>query len=459
MFLHRWIRFAGLGGHFHCRRLERDGDSPQLFWVHRRPGRELRRAGRFHWTGLVVIEIQIESAGMDRPDRGHFDSGVGVCPYLLVLIRRTVTSAVRGRIWLHKDADCSHAKMNICDNNKGEVMKSLLIPLIALALCVSACTPQVSPTVQSTETALNFSTITPTVPLSTDTPTPLPTLTFTPAPTSTPELGFELPSDCINYDPSVDRAYYSDFSNGACNNPTLSPDGSWIVYATKIPATPTDRIRTVVRLVPASNPSSEPISIYTSKCNFIYPVWPSSEYLVLSDVPLDVGCGYTAIYGLKEAKILAILDGSVRLENRWAADKFAFFTLSPTIFGPTCAETLSGYDLRTLKTIPKITPVTPGMNIYVVIGRPIWMPDNRTLLATVRDGVCSQDSEYDCSYGNSYILSVSFTGYSPKVSHPFYDSKIDYSVRQTEEGKIELFSEEFKPVTCMDIFMEEGRMP
>ncbi|MFZ5855904.1 MAG: hypothetical protein ACOYZ6_03660 [Chloroflexota bacterium] len=337
-------------------------------------------------------------------------------------------------------------------------MKSLLIPLIALALCVSACTPQVSPTVQSTETTVDFSTITPTVHLSTDTPTPLPTLTFTPAPTSTPELGFELPSDCINYDPAVERAYYSDFSNGACDRPMLSPDGEWIVYSTLLPGTPTDSYRLVVRLVSASDPSSTPILIYNSECNIIHPQWTTSGYLVLSDSPQDVGCGYTAVYDPGKSKILAILDGAVYRRGDWAKDKNAFFTLSPSVFGPTCAETLSGYDLRTLKTIPKIIPVTPGMNIYVVVGQPIWMPDNRTLLATIRDGTCSQTGK-PCSYGNSYILAVSFTGSAPKVSRPFYDSKIDYSVRQTEEGKIELSSEESKSVTCIDIDMEEAVMP
>jgi hypothetical protein len=339
-------------------------------------------------------------------------------------------------------------------------MRSLFTILITLTFLASACSPQDMPTIQPTDPALDFPTITPTIHLSTDTPPPDPTLTIASVPTSTPDLGFDLPSDCINYDPALERSWYADFSNGACDYPTLSPDGLWIVYSTKLQPIPTDHFRTVVRLVPASDPSSKPISIYISQCNFIRPEWTSTGYLVLSDVPQDVGCGYTVIYSLKESRILATLDGANRRwENGWAADKSAFFTHSPSVFGPICAETLSGFDFRTLKTIPKITPVTSGMNIYVIVGRPIWMPDNRTLLATIRDGTCLREDRYGCTYGNSYILAVSFTGSAPKVSRPFYDPTIDYSVRQTEEGKIELFSEEFKSVSCMDITNEESWMP
>lgn len=273
---------------------------------------------------------------------------------------------------------------------------------------------------------------------------------------TTPTLSFQLPPECQNTNPNISQEIYSayDFESIPCEYLSISPDGASIVFVTLAQVSvseDSDGIRRVAKLFSTS--SSETIQIYESKCAFLYPEWTSTGHLIISDVPYDSGCEYTAIYDLTQKRILLTLEGAVRrnYQDSWSEDKTAFFLLTPNIFGPTCNENLSGFDLSSETKFPALKPTSPNTNLYVVIGEPIWMPDNKTLLVTIRDGVCSQEDNLACEYSNSYIVEYNFSGSSPKINFAFYDPALDYSFQKKEEGIVEFKSVPFKPVTCLEV--------
>lgn len=333
-------------------------------------------------------------------------------------------------------------------------MKHLRVLIISILLF--ACSPQgLSTTLIPSSTAVKF-TATSKVDISNTPSTPIPTKTDIPIQSEPTELNFELPPDCSIYDPSINSGYYADLSNGACNHPALSPDKSQIAYAGLI-ITESGEIVQEARLFSVSLAQSFPI--YKSDCGILYLEWATTNYLVISDYPQDVGCGHTVIYDLTRGEIIATLNGAVHRSWRsyWSEDKNAFFTLSPELFGPVCSETLSGFDLNTIQPVPPIKPITPNNNLYVVIGKPVWSKDGNTLLAVIRDGTCTNIEKYECIYSNSYIVSIDFSGDSPTITYPFYDPEIDYSFVKSDEGNPEIKSASTKAVNCWDVETEESK--
>ncbi len=155
-----------------------------------------------------------------------------------------------------------------------------------------------------------------------------------------------------------------------------------------------------------------------------------------------------------QGKIIAVLDGIAFDHGNWADDDSAFFVLRGGGYGPTCDDALSVFDLSSRILLPPIKPTTPDTKIYAVAGNPIWMPDTKTLLVTVRDGICS--SEADCEYRNSYVIAYTRDGPALKENYLFYDPAIDYSFHRTDQGTVEFRSMPFKPVSCYDIHSTDG---
>lgn len=333
-------------------------------------------------------------------------------------------------------------------------MKSYKILVISVLLW--ACSPQeLAVTATSNSTEVNPTVTTSPLVLE-EPPNPRFIESATPVPPEPTKLNFELPPDCSVFDPAINSGYYADLSHGACNHPALSPDGSQIAYASyKI--IESGEIVQEARLFSRSQEQSFPI--YTSKCGVLYPEWTPTKYLVISDRPQDVGCGYTAIYDTTSSEIIATLDGIAYGDWRhaWSEDKTAFFTVSPEAFGPVCSETLSGFDLISSQPIPSIKPITPNTNIYVVIGDPVWSKDNKTLWAVIRDGMCSNPEINDCTYQNSYIVSVDFNDAVPTIMYPYYDSATDYGLTVSDDGSLEINSRPFTTISCVDVQIEESK--
>jgi hypothetical protein len=317
-----------------------------------------------------------------------------------------------------------------------------------------ACSPQVISTTPIPSLTVIQTTATNNSDVIQSSPTPSFSKTVMPSPTETTELNFELPPDCSSYEPAIDSAYYHDLSHGACNHPVLSPDGSYIAYS-RLTITDAGKIVQEARLFSISLSESSPI--YISKCGILRPEWTPTGYLVISDSPQDVGCGHTVIYDTAKSEVVTVLNGAVSRSGNWSADKISFFTVSPQLFGPVCSETLSGFDFNANQPIPTIKPITPNTNIYVVIGNPVWSTDNKSLSAVLRDGICSNPENNECTYGNSYIISMAFSEATPTISYPYYDPAIDYSFATTSQGSIEISSSPTRAVNCQDVEIEESR--
>ena len=326
--------------------------------------------------------------------------------------------------------------------------------ILVISILLSACSPQViSATPNPSATAIQaVATNTPEVLQSTL--APISTTTVIPIPSESAELGFELPPDCSAFDPSIDSIYYQDLSNGACNHPVLSPDESHIAYAV-LKVLESGRIVQEARLF--SKSLAQFVPIYTSECGNLRPEWTPTGYLVISDSPQDVGCGYTVIYDMAKGEILAAINGAVSRSGSWSSDRNSFFTVSPQLFGPECVETLSGFDFIASQPIPTIKPITPNTDIYVVIGDPVWSADNKSLSAVLRDGICSNSENNECTYSNSYIISIAFSETTPAITYPYYDSAMDYSFTISNEGSMEIISNPFKAVNCVDVQIEETK--
>lgn len=291
-------------------------------------------------------------------------------------------------------------------------------------------------------------------------PTIVPTIIHTQTPTpiitpTEPRLGFDLPPDCSKFDPTIESYYYADLSDGACDHPSLSPNGKYIAYSS-FRKNENGEVVQEARLFSLSNSQSLPI--YISKCGALLPEWSSTGVLVISDLPQDTGCGYTVIYDLDKYEIMATLDGNVSNSWRsyWSEDRNSFFTLGQEEFGPECSDKLSGYDLISSKLFPIISPKLKKANLYIVIGEPVWQSSSRELYAILRDGSCNDIENYDCVYGNSYIISINLVKSNPRISIPYFDQTLDYSYAITEDGSLEIISNPFKQVTCQDIVNEEG---
>jgi hypothetical protein len=326
--------------------------------------------------------------------------------------------------------------------------------ILVVGVLLFACSPQVISTTPIPNPTAVQATATNNPEVVQSSPTAIFTKTVTPTPSETAELDFELPPECSNYDPAIDAIYYHDLSHGACNHPALSPDGSHIAYAI-LRMTDAGKIVQEARLFSKALAESSPI--YTSKCGILRPEWTPTGYLVISDSPQDVGCGHTVIYDLTKDEIVTVLNGALSSSGKWSADQSSFFTVSPQLFGPVCSETLSGFDFIANQPIPTIKPITPDTNIYVVIGDPVWSIDNKNLSAVLRDGICSNPENNECTYSNSYIISISFSEVTPAISYPFYDPRTDYSFTISNEGSLEINSNLFKPVSCVDVQMEESK--
>jgi hypothetical protein len=325
-----------------------------------------------------------------------------------------------------------------------------IFQILVISLLLSACIPQAIPSTPTLEAT------TPQTEIPSSSPTPLFTKTTAPISPEPTEFDFELPPDCSTFDPSIDSGYYHDLSDGACNHPALSPDGSQIAYAV-LKVIDTGIIVQEAKLFSVSGGESFPI--YTSKCGNLYPEWSSTGFLVISDFAQDVGCEHTIIYHSTKSEIVATLDGAVRRSWReyWSTDKNVFFTLTPDVFGPECSEILSGYDFISNQFIPTIKPITPDTNVYAVIGDPVWSSDNKSLSAVLRDGICSNSESHKCTYGNSYILSIDFSDITPTISYPYYDRALDYSFVKSQNGIVEISSAPSKLINCQDVQVEESK--
>lgn len=324
--------------------------------------------------------------------------------------------------------------------------------ILVITILLSACSPQViSATPNPSSTAIQVL-ATNTAEVLQSTLTPISTNTV--ISTESVELDFELPPDCLTFNPSVDPAYYHDLSNGACNHPVLSPDESHIAYAV-LKVLEAGKIVQEARLF--SKPLAQSVPIYTSECGILRPEWTPASYLVISDSPQDVGCGHTVIYDMAKGEIIAALNGAVSRRGDWSSDRNSFYTVSPQLFGPVCSETLSGFDFIARQPMPTIKPITPNTDIYVVIGDPVWSKDGKTLSAVIRDGTCTDLENYECIYRNSYIASIDFGGDSPTVTYPFYDPEMDYSFVKSDEGNPEIKSAPTKAINCWDVETEESK--
>ena len=178
---------------------------------------------------------------------------------------------------------------------------------------------------------------------------------------------------------------------------------------------------------------------------------------MISDSPQDVGCGHTAIYDMTTDQMVTVLNGAVSRSGNWSADKNSFFIVSPQLFGPECSETLSGFEFIADQPIPTIKPITPNTNIYVVIGDPVWSADNKSMSAVLRDGICSNAENNECTYSNSYIISITFSEATPTIDYAFYDPTTDYSFTIANEESLEINSNPFKAVNCVDVQIEESK--
>ena len=326
--------------------------------------------------------------------------------------------------------------------------------IFVVGVFLFACSPQViSATPIPSSTAIQ-TTDTNNLEVSQSSPTPVVIAKVTPTPSASAELDFELPPDCDKFDTSIDSIYYHDLSHGACNHPALSPDGLHIAYAS-LAITDAGEIIQEARLF--SKSLSESFPIYTSKCGILRPEWTPTGYLVISDFPQDVGCGHTVIYDMTKDEIVVVLNGAVSRSGNWSADKNSFFTVSPQLFGPECSETLSGFDFIAGQSILTIKPITPNTNIYVVIGDPVWSADNKSMSAVLRDGICSNAENNECTYSNSYIISITFSEATPAIDYPFYDPTTDYSFTIANEESLEINSNPFKAVNCVDVQIEESK--
>lgn len=326
--------------------------------------------------------------------------------------------------------------------------------ILVIGILLSACSPEVLSATPSPSLTAIPATATNRPAIPQRSPTPISTKTVTPVPFESTELDFELPPDCSTYDPAIHSGYYADLSHGACNHPALSPNESQIAYAS-LRITESGEIVQEARLF--SRSLEQFLPIYTSKCGILRSEWTPTGHLVISDSPQDVGCGHTVIYDVAMGEIVTVLNGAVSRSGSWSADKISFFTVSPELFGPVCSETLSGFDFIANQPIPTIKPITPNTNIYVVIGDPVWSADNKSLSAVLRDGTCTNLERYECTYSNSYIISITFNETTPAITYPYYDSAMDYSFTKSTEGKLELHSAPSKVVNCQEIEMEESK--
>jgi hypothetical protein len=343
-------------------------------------------------------------------------------------------------------------------------MRQYFILLLVLPLVIAACS---SNNMEIATQAISLSPAQVSTPLTTPvkptatrfatrTAAPRPSLTPSPSPSAIPTLGFELPSECAKIDPAIDPRIHQayNFVYGACGYPSLSPDGSLIAFVTLVPTTTTEHPNDAVPVVKLySIASAKTSSIYQAQCAFLKPRWAPTGHLVITDFPPDVGCGYTAIYDPVQGKTLAVLDG-VAYEQDWSDDQSAFFVLRTGGYGPTCDDSLSIFDLSSGTQLPPLKPTTPDTKIYAVVGQPIWMPDTKTLLVTLRDGICS--SEADCEYRNSYVVAYARVGSTIKGSYLFDDPAIDYSFHRTVQGTVEFRSASSKPMSCYDIHSTDG---
>ena len=319
-----------------------------------------------------------------------------------------------------------------------------------ISILLFACSPRVLPKVSVPSSTPIKITVTSNSDASKGSYTPLPTKTITPTPLKSIELNFELPPDCSIFDSFINSEYYADLSHGACNNPSLSPNKSKIAYASLV-ITETGEIVQEVRLFSIALGKSLPV--YRSKCGVLYPEWTSTDDLVISDYSQDVGCGYTIIYDIEKAEVIATFDGVAHRswQNRWSNDKNAFFTLSPELFGPACSEMISGFDFNSNQPMPHIKPITSNTNLYVVIGEPTWSKDGKVLSAVIRDGICSNLASYECIYSNSYIISIDFSQITPTVTYPFYSPETDFSFVVSNDGLMEVKSTPIKATNCWDV--------
>jgi hypothetical protein len=322
--------------------------------------------------------------------------------------------------------------------------------ILVIGILLSACAPQVlSSTPIAIQPTLTSS------PLLFEEPTiPNAASSATSTPSESTELDFQLPPDCSVFDPAIHAGYYADLSHGACNHPALSPDEAQIAYAA-LKITESGEIIQEARLFSRSLTQSLPI--YSSRCGVLRPEWALTGDLVISDSGQDVGCGYTVIYDVTKGEIIASFDGAVSRNGAWSSDRNSLFTVSPQLFGPECSETLSGFDFVSKQLIPVVKPITPNTNLYVVIGKPLWSTDNKSVLAVLRDGVCSNLENNECTYSNSYVISVTFDETAPAVTYPYYDSAIDYSFAEMNDGNLEIHSAPSKMVNCQDVEREESQ--
>ena len=160
---------------------------------------------------------------------------------------------------------------------------------------------------------------------------------------------------------------------------------------------------------------------------------------------------------MAKGEIIAVINGAVSRSGNWSSDRNSFYTVSPQLFGPVCSETLSGFDFITSQPIPTIKPITPNTDIYVVIGDPVWSADNKSLLAVLRDGICSNPENNECTYSNSYIISIAFRETTTAITYPYYNSAMNYSFTISNEGSMEINSHPFKAVNCVDVQTEESK--
>ena len=269
---------------------------------------------------------------------------------------------------------------------------------------------------------------------------PEPTITATLAPTNH-HLQNLLPNECL-YEMAEfpEDLYKSNFRYDvaqACKYPVLSPDHTFIAYATYKRIGETDRKNSATEVVKIVNLEiGEPIEIYQTKKNSILNLdWSSNGKLIIQDASIEYVYSVTVIYDPVEMRIIQEMSGLIRDPNGWNDKRTAFYTLDSLSPGPVCWHSLGGFDFISGRQIPSLKVFAGSKEIVRIMDGPYWIQDGNALILTVRQGNENHQWE-DITYGPSTILEIWFTQTGPRMIMMKYDPQIDFVLHWKENRNL-----------------------
>jgi len=322
------------------------------------------------------------------------------------------------------------------------VAAMLLAGCLARAPTLQASPPATSPEARTPTTALSA---TPPAPTAGNPPTPTPNGWFS-------GIDTLLPPECWERDEAVHPSVYENlgFASGACKLPTLSPDGSHLAYVLAVRAgDPGSWLYQEVRIVEPGQAS--PVDVYRAVYYTIHGLmWSADGRLVITDAQIEGGGGDTVIFDPNARQIVRTVPGLAR-ERRWNSQSTAFYTmLYDGIYGPICANRISGYDFVHDVLVPDLQFASEDAEVLRVIGSPVWTPDGNELWVVVRPGRRDPASgEY--VYGPASIVAIDVSDTAPRQVTLFSDPSLDYSLEPLPGGGYEASASPHRQRTCEEL--------